>query len=250
VAPHIRIVAMGIAALAQPLQLRVFINKDSIARRNVHGESGCVSISGYFVPLSRKSNTRYVASSKDPLSLSGRCKFAPKLDGRRSGLCPRPCFESGVAETAENNANSPASGESSEFQKRPRASGDEQDTREEGDLLEVEENELDVFSAAALLDGIEDKLQQLERESRKSDGGNFNEEFQEQPQAPAALLGEEGAEPKGLLEQMKEIFVFAGPALGIWLSGPLMSIIDTAVIGQSSTLELAALGKPHQRSAF
>jgi hypothetical protein len=179
------------------------------------------------------------------MPIPGRCKLAPKVDGKRKGLCPRPCFESGVAETAENNANTPASGE-----KRTRVSGDEQDSREEGDLLEVEENELDVFSAAALLDGIEDKLQQLERESRKSDGGNFNEEFQEQPQAPAALLGEEGAEPKGLLEQMKEIFVFAGPALGIWLSGPLMSIIDTAVIGQSSTLELAALGKPHQRSAF
>lgn len=48
---------------------------------------------------------------------------------------------------------------------------------------------------------------------------------------------------KTLLEQLKDIFVFAGPALGIWLSGPIMGIIDTAVIGQSSSLELAALGK-------
>ncbi|XP_024371604.1 protein DETOXIFICATION 46, chloroplastic isoform X2 [Physcomitrium patens] len=52
----------------------------------------------------------------------------------------------------------------------------------------------------------------------------------------------QGAEEKSLIEQLKDIFVFAGPALGIWLSGPIMGIIDTAVIGQSSSLELAALG--------
>uniref|UniRef100_A0A0D6QX61 Protein DETOXIFICATION n=1 Tax=Araucaria cunninghamii TaxID=56994 RepID=A0A0D6QX61_ARACU len=43
-------------------------------------------------------------------------------------------------------------------------------------------------------------------------------------------------------QQMKEVVMFAGPALGIWLCGPLMSLIDTAVIGQSSSLELAAMG--------
>jgi hypothetical protein len=50
-------------------------------------------------------------------------------------------------------------------------------------------------------------------------------------------------EGKSLVEQLKEIIVFAGPALGIWLSGPIMGIIDTAVIGNSSSLELAALGE-------
>lgn len=53
-------------------------------------------------------------------------------------------------------------------------------------------------------------------------------------------------EEKSLMEQLKEIIVFAGPALGIWLSGPIMGIIDTSVIGNSSSLELAALG-PEQR---
>jgi hypothetical protein len=53
----------------------------------------------------------------------------------------------------------------------------------------------------------------------------------------------QGAEEKSLIEQVKDIVVFAGPALGIWLSGPIMGLIDTAVIGQSSSLELAALGK-------
>lgn len=107
-----------------------------------------------------------------------------------------------------------------------------------GDLLEVEENELDVFAPASLLDGIEEKLQRLEREDGKYEVTRF--EASENQQAPAALLRE--GEEKSLLDQMREIFVFAGPALGIWLSGPLMSIIDTAVIGNSSSLELAALG--------
>ncbi|KAJ4770620.1 Protein DETOXIFICATION [Rhynchospora pubera] len=51
-----------------------------------------------------------------------------------------------------------------------------------------------------------------------------------------------GALEKSILEQMKEIVVFAGPAVGLWICGPLMSLIDTMVIGQSSSLELAALG--------
>lgn len=42
--------------------------------------------------------------------------------------------------------------------------------------------------------------------------------------------------------QMKEIVLFTGPATGLWLCGPVMSLIDTAVVGQGSSLELAALG--------
>ncbi|XP_057456477.1 protein DETOXIFICATION 46, chloroplastic-like [Lotus japonicus] len=42
--------------------------------------------------------------------------------------------------------------------------------------------------------------------------------------------------------QMKEIAIFTGPAVGLWICGPLMSLIDTAVIGQGSSIELAALG--------
>lgn len=36
--------------------------------------------------------------------------------------------------------------------------------------------------------------------------------------------------------------MFTGPATGLWICGPLMSLIDTAVIGQGSSIELAALG--------
>ncbi|CAK7329627.1 unnamed protein product [Dovyalis caffra] len=52
----------------------------------------------------------------------------------------------------------------------------------------------------------------------------------------------EGLEKQSIWEQMKEIVMFTGPATGLWLCGPLMSLIDTAVIGQRSSLELAALG--------
>ncbi|XP_021753512.1 protein DETOXIFICATION 46, chloroplastic-like [Chenopodium quinoa] len=43
-------------------------------------------------------------------------------------------------------------------------------------------------------------------------------------------------------DQIIEIVKFSGPATGLWICGPLMSLIDTAVIGQGSSIELAALG--------
>ncbi|CAL0334175.1 unnamed protein product [Lupinus luteus] len=47
---------------------------------------------------------------------------------------------------------------------------------------------------------------------------------------------------QSIWNQMKEIVAFTGPATGLWICGPLMSLIDTAVIGQGSSIELAALG--------
>ncbi|KAI4297657.1 hypothetical protein L6164_037539 [Bauhinia variegata] len=49
-------------------------------------------------------------------------------------------------------------------------------------------------------------------------------------------------EDQSMLVQMKEILMFSGPATGIWVCAPLMSLIDTAIIGQGSATELAALG--------
>lgn len=45
-----------------------------------------------------------------------------------------------------------------------------------------------------------------------------------------------------LWNQVVEIVKFSGPAVGLWICGPLMSLIDTVVIGQGSAIELAALG--------
>ncbi|KAH0752149.1 hypothetical protein KY285_005297 [Solanum tuberosum] len=47
---------------------------------------------------------------------------------------------------------------------------------------------------------------------------------------------------ESIWNQTVEIIKFSGPAVGLWLSGPLMSLIDTAVVGQGSSIELAALG--------
>ncbi|KAF8410514.1 hypothetical protein HHK36_003044 [Tetracentron sinense] len=49
-------------------------------------------------------------------------------------------------------------------------------------------------------------------------------------------------ENESIWKQMKEIAIFAAPATGLWICGPLMSLIDTAVIGLGSSVELAALG--------
>ncbi|CAN0891369.1 Protein DETOXIFICATION 46, chloroplastic [Linum grandiflorum] len=51
-----------------------------------------------------------------------------------------------------------------------------------------------------------------------------------------------GLEGQSVWEQMKEIVKFTGPAAGLWICSPLMSLIDTVVIAQGSSLELAALG--------
>ncbi|GAU42025.1 hypothetical protein TSUD_90590 [Trifolium subterraneum] len=71
------------------------------------------------------------------------------------------------------------------------------------------------------------------------------DEFEEKDEISEG--SEEEIEVKELIEQsiwiqMKEIVLFTGPAIGLWLCGPLMSLIDTAVVGQGSSIELAALG--------
>lgn len=53
---------------------------------------------------------------------------------------------------------------------------------------------------------------------------------------------EAAAGAPGLWAQVQDIVAFAGPALGLWICGPLMSLIDTMVIGQTSSIQLAALG--------
>ncbi|EPS68689.1 hypothetical protein M569_06079, partial [Genlisea aurea] len=45
-----------------------------------------------------------------------------------------------------------------------------------------------------------------------------------------------------LWDQITDIVSFSGPAVGLWICGPLMSLIDTMVVGQGSSVELAALG--------
>ncbi|KAI9128350.1 hypothetical protein K1719_001343 [Acacia pycnantha] len=47
---------------------------------------------------------------------------------------------------------------------------------------------------------------------------------------------------QSILSQIKEIIMFSGPATGLWICAPLMSLISTAIVGRGSSTELAALG--------
>ncbi|KAL0745075.1 hypothetical protein Bca101_100927 [Brassica carinata] len=66
-------------------------------------------------------------------------------------------------------------------------------------------------------------------------GGGIKEEEEEKKRSRVLVK-------ESVWEQMKEIVKFTGPAMGMWVCGPLMSLIDTVVIGQGSSVELAALG--------
>ncbi|KAL3621289.1 Protein DETOXIFICATION 46, chloroplastic [Castilleja foliolosa] len=75
---------------------------------------------------------------------------------------------------------------------------------------------------------------------------NIRVEAVEQNQSLAEAIskrnGERLSETGNLWDQITEIVKFSGPAVGLWICGPLMSLIDTAVVGQGSSIELAALG--------
>ncbi|XP_078446130.1 MATE efflux family protein isoform X2 [Wolffia australiana] len=74
----------------------------------------------------------------------------------------------------------------------------------------------------------------------ESEGEKLNDVGEDE--SSGLVWGEGGVESKSLWGQMTEIAAFAGPATGLWVCGPLMSLIDTMVIGQGSSVELAALG--------
>ncbi|KAG5547837.1 hypothetical protein RHGRI_013500 [Rhododendron griersonianum] len=77
-------------------------------------------------------------------------------------------------------------------------------------------------------DIVSENAEKIESFSRKTEGGSSGRE--------------EFAADQSIWNQIGEIVKFSGPATGLWICGPLMSLIDTAVIGQGSSLELAALG--------
>ncbi|XP_028062778.1 protein DETOXIFICATION 46, chloroplastic-like [Camellia sinensis] len=68
------------------------------------------------------------------------------------------------------------------------------------------------------------------------------EETPEETEVAVSPERQEFAGDRSIWDQILEIVKFSGPATGLWICGPLMSLIDTAVIGQGSSLELAALG--------
>lgn len=97
------------------------------------------------------------------------------------------------------------------------------------------------FHGVRCISSSSNALEEPEAETAGSEGADFGTSEEEEGAVLAAEVGAELAE-QGLWKQMKEIVKFAGPATGLWICGPLMSLIDTAVIGQGSSIELAALG--------
>eukprot|EP01018_Ginkgo_biloba_P031583 Gb_15106 [translate_table: standard] len=95
--------------------------------------------------------------------------------------------------------------------------------------------------------GTERQITNVEASSSAIDGGivggSVESDLLEErtfATGPSSTRHEE-EQSKSIWQQMKDIILFAGPALGIWLSAPIMSLIDTCVVGQTSSLELAAL---------
>jgi Na+-driven multidrug efflux pump len=46
----------------------------------------------------------------------------------------------------------------------------------------------------------------------------------------------------GAVPTLRTLLKFTLPTLGIWLASPIMSLVDTSVVGRKSAVELAALG--------
>lgn len=78
----------------------------------------------------------------------------------------------------------------------------------------------------------------LQQSSTEEHHGQITEDEEEEEEEG----GKKELTKQDMWSQMKEIAMFTGPAVGLWICGPLMSLIDTAVIGQGSSIELAALG--------
>eukprot|EP00884_Botryococcus_braunii_P015914 jgi/Botrbrau1/3005/Bobra.0070s0004.2 len=67
------------------------------------------------------------------------------------------------------------------------------------------------------------------------------------PALQTAAVPKEGDEPEGLAEEeghvsITELLRFTAPTLGIWMINPILSLVDTSVVGTRSAIELAALG--------
>ncbi|KAJ0077484.1 hypothetical protein Patl1_36537 [Pistacia atlantica] len=109
---------------------------------------------------------------------------------------------------------------------------------------------MDVCSLALFLKGRDPKmlaelLDDNEELASESGGNNSSVSLskeEDEEEEEAVEVKTDGLANQSLWNQIKEIMMFTGPATGIWICGPLMSLIDTAVIGQGSSVELAALG--------
>ncbi|KAL5855927.1 hypothetical protein ACOSQ4_005729 [Xanthoceras sorbifolium] len=88
---------------------------------------------------------------------------------------------------------------------------------------------------------VDDNQEFTSENESKSTSLSLSKEEEDEEEKVVEVKREDLAN-QSVWNQMKEILMFTGPATGLWICGPLMSLIDTAVTGQGSSIELAALG--------
>ncbi|KAK1572293.1 hypothetical protein Q3G72_030298 [Acer saccharum] len=93
------------------------------------------------------------------------------------------------------------------------------------------------FTASCISPG-----QELLEEESEISAVNGGEEKGKEVEVEVVSSKTEDLASQSIWRQMKEILMFSGPATGLWICAPLMSLISTAVVGQGSSTELAALG--------
>ncbi len=183
-------------------------------------------------------------------------KAVSELDHDQTTAAPLNALEMLPEEEEEEEESEEAAEAHEEMAAAAAAAAEEQNlVGEQFHLLRTLEQPTSAVAAAVMVAQVAEALkeadeqQQLESQEEEEDedeayaSTSSTGQQQQQQQQLVHVRVQELVPGKSMVAQMWDIIVFAGPALGIWLSGPIMSLIDTSVIGQSSSLELAALGK-------
>ncbi len=185
-------------------------------------------------------------------------KAVSELDHDQTTAAPLNAPELLPEEEEEEEESEEAAEAHEEMAAAAAAAAEEQNlVGEQFHLLRTLEQPTSAVAAAVMVAQVAEALkeadeqQQLESQEEEDEDedeaygstSSTGQQEQQQQQQLVHVRVQELVPGKSMLAQMWDIIVFAGPALGIWLSGPIMSLIDTSVIGQSSSLELAALGK-------
>jgi hypothetical protein len=176
-------------------------------------------------------------------------KAVSELDHDQTTAAPLNALEL-LPEEEEEEESEEAAEAHEEMAAAAAAAAEEQNlVGEQFHLLRTLEQPTSAVAAAVMVAQVAEALKEAEEEQQLE---SQEEEEEAEAYASTSSTGQqqlvhvrvqELVPGKSMVAQMWDIIVFAGPALGIWLSGPIMSLIDTSVIGQSSSLELAALGK-------
>ncbi|MED6204314.1 Protein DETOXIFICATION 46, chloroplastic [Stylosanthes scabra] len=98
-----------------------------------------------------------------------------------------------------------------------------------------------VTASASNINHVETRNNKInDSESAPLFNGDADKNYKEEANTDSDTKGALGNQ--SIWAQMKEIVKFSGPATGLWICAPFMSLISTAIVGRGSSTELAALG--------